>query len=129
MEEIKVGEYIKTKRQGICKIDHINENAPINKYWVNPDCDGWCNCVKTTDVLKHSFNLIDLIEAGDIIEIEKEKYEVIYDESYEKLGILIPSRNQLAVRHSSLEFIFQQYKTIKILAKEQYEKHCCKIEV
>lgn len=67
MEEIKVGEYVRTKKQGICKIDHINEKAPVNKYWVNPDYDGWCTCLKTTAIVKHSFNIIDLIEVGDTV--------------------------------------------------------------
>ena len=111
MEEIKVGEYIKTKRQVICKIDHINKNAPINRYWVNPDCDGWCNCVKTTDVLKHSFNLMDLIEVGDYVNGEK----------------VINTWSGSRIETQRSNFDEEDIKTI--LTKEQYEKHCCKIEV
>ena len=65
-------------------------------------------------------NLIDLIEEGDLLEINNEKYEVIYDKSYEKLGILIPDREQLAIRHSALEYVFKKYK-ISIATKEQFE--------
>ena len=53
---------------------------------------------------------------------------VIYDESYDKLGILIPNKNYLAVRHTSLEFIFQQNKNVKILTKEQYQSNCYTVE-
>lgn len=73
MEEIKVGEYIRTKNKGICKIDHINEKATVNKYWVNPDYDGWCTSVKTTEIVKHSKNIIDLIEYGDLIKFKTVK--------------------------------------------------------
>lgn len=71
--------------------------------------------------------IINLIEIEDVLKIDNEKYEVIYDESYEKLGILIPDRKQLAVRHSSVEFIFQKYQNIEILTHEQYSTNCYKV--
>ena len=72
--------------------------------------------------------LIDLIEVGDIIEINKEKYEVIYNESLDKLGVLMPNRNCLEIRHSALEHIFEKYENITILTKEQYMQNCYKID-
>ena len=72
-------------------------------------------------VIKASFNIIDLVEEGDILEINEEKYEVIYDESYEKLGILIPSRKELSIRHSALEYVFKKYE-VAIVTKEQFEQ-------
>jgi hypothetical protein len=68
--DIKVGNYIRTKNKGICKIHHINEKATVNKYWVNPDYDDWCTVVKTTEIVKHSQNIIDLIEDEDIVILE-----------------------------------------------------------
>ncbi len=73
-----------------------------------------------------SFDIIDLIEVGDILEINGEKYEVIYDESYEKLGILIPSRKELSIRHSALEYVFKKYE-VAIVTKEQFEQISYKI--
>ena len=75
-----------------------------------------------------NFNIIDLIEEGDILEINGEKYEVIYDESYEKLGILIPSRKELSIRHSALEYVFKKYE-VAIVTKEQFEQMSYKIGV
>lgn len=72
-------------------------------------------------VTKASFDIIDLIEVGDILEINEEKYEVIYDESYEKLGILIPSRKELSIRHSALEYVFKKYE-VAIVTKEQFKQ-------
>lgn len=68
---------------------------------------------------KANYDLLELIEPGDILEINNEKYEVIYDESYEKLGILIPSRKELSIRHSALEYIFKKYN-VSIVTKEMF---------
>ena len=84
--------------------------------------------VKDKDIVNHSKNLIDLIEVGDIIEINKGKYEVIYDKSLEQLGVLIPNRDCLEIRHSSLEHIFTKYEDITILTKEQYQANCYTVE-
>lgn len=62
------------------------------------------------EIVKHSKNIIELIEVKDVIEINTEKYEVIYDKSYGKLGILIPNKEQLAIRHCSLEYIFSKQR-------------------
>lgn len=95
----------------------------------NGMCIDECNKIGVylKDVIKHSKNIIDLIEVGDIIELDEEKYQVIYDESYNKLGILIPNKECLAIRHTSLEYIFQKNLKVKILTHEQYEKNCYKI--
>lgn len=69
--EIEVGEFVRTKSQGIKRIDGINENASINRYKYKTgesDWDGeWYGTIKTTDVVKHSKNIIDLIEVGDYV--------------------------------------------------------------
>lgn len=65
------GEYVRTISQGIKRIDDININAPINKYKYKTgesDWDGeWYGTIKTTAILKHSTNIIDLIEVGDYV--------------------------------------------------------------
>lgn len=70
MEEIKVGEYVRTKNQGIKRIDIIFENKTVNKYGyeIGSEWDGKLySTIKTTDILKHSKNIIDLIEVGDYV--------------------------------------------------------------
>ena len=87
MEEIKVGEYVRTRTQGIKRIDTINENRPVNRYGyeIGSEWDGKLySTIKTTDILKHSFNIIDLIEVGDIIVYEK--WEEIYKKEVEDVG-------------------------------------------
>lgn len=128
--ELKVGMYIRTKRGTIFKIIGGNvdkwyidmcyyqlsksEDEDYISYEYNKNDNLLCSLAKKT-----SENIIDLIEPGDILEINNEKYEVIYDESYEKLGILIPDRKQIAITHSALKYIFEKYK-VSILTKEQF---------
>ena len=72
--DIKVGEYVRTRTQGIKRIDTINENRPVNRYGyeIGSEWDGKLySTIKTTDILKHSFNIIDLIEVGDFVNYER----------------------------------------------------------
>ena len=74
MEEIKVGEYVRTKR-GIRKIVgmtdtelyQIDEKISIN----DNDVVYWALSIKENEVLKHSPNIIDLIEVGDYVNGDK----------------------------------------------------------
>lgn len=65
MEEIKVGDYIRTKQWGIVKVAEINEK-------------GECTHIKNknnrlthyfTQIGKPSSSVVELIEVGDIVEI------------------------------------------------------------
>ena len=126
---IEVGEYVRTTDGRIYKVVDI-DNIFIyvdKEVKYNEETNTSIDYIKKSSVVKHSKNIIDLIEVGAIIEINKGKYEVIYDKSLEQLGVLIPNRNHLAIRHSTLEHIFKEYKDIRILTKEQYMQNCYKI--
>ena len=64
---IEVGEYVRTKKDGICKLLNIE-----NDYM-------WCGYVdkpfwlRKDNIVKHSKNIIDLIEVGDYVNGEKIK--------------------------------------------------------
>lgn len=114
--KLEVGMYVRTKRGQIGKIVTIGrDNIAIEFNGM------WQDIVLKENIIKSSFNIIDLIEVGDILEINEGKYEVIYDESYEKLGILIPSRKELSIRHSALEYVFKKYE-VSIITKQQFEQ-------
>lgn len=120
MGKIEKNMYVRTKDGVIDKLI-IDYKGTCN----NPNCNcKHLSCVHNyydeDDILKVSHNIIDLIEVGDILKINNEKYEVIYDESYEKLGILIPDRKQLAIRHSALYYVFKKYN-VSIVTKEQFD--------
>ena len=126
---IEVGEYVRINNDfrlialGIGEVIRINQDTIYVK--MNFELPF---AFKIENIAKHSKKLIDLIEVGDIIEINKEKYEVILDESLNKLGVLIPNRDCLQIRHSTLEHIFKEYKNISILTKELYNVSCYTVE-
>lgn len=71
MEEIKVGEYVRTKTGKIYKIDKIDK-CPIckEKEYINIEIKGdlhFENTYHKKDIVKHSPNIIDLIEEGDYV--------------------------------------------------------------
>ncbi len=62
---LKIGEYVRTKSKGIKQIDTIFKNKTVNKYGyeIGSDWNGKeYGIIKTTDITKHSFNLVDLVE-------------------------------------------------------------------
>lgn len=124
-DNIKKDDYARLNTGQIVKIIGIKENEVDKKaIYFNIYNEDWCN---SAAVENFSESIIDLIEVGDIIEINKEKYEVIYDESLDKLGVLIPNRDYLGIRHSALKHIFEKYENITILTKEQYIQNCYKL--
>ena len=129
--EICVNEYVRTKGGHIRKVSKImpcyeNELLLSNTYYIEFDGKGDISTYKNKQIeefiTKHSFDIKDLVQAGDLIKISEGIYEVIFDESYQKLGILVPNRTCLSVKHSSLEYIFNQYKDVEILTKEQFNQ-------
>ena len=127
--KLEVGMYVRFKdKRNITYIRKIREIPQDNRYasiYLDKEAN-YSKGLSLKNIIKASFNIIDLIEVGDILEINGEKYEVIYDESYEKLGILIPSRKELSIRHSALEYVFKKYE-VAIVTKEQFKQMSYKI--
>ena len=85
-DKIEVGEYIKTETGFIRRIKSVDkteatEKCPVNMYWCNLDkpikilkeCSKdtiYAIEMSDTKKLKHSNNILDLIEDKDIVEIE-----------------------------------------------------------
>ena len=112
MKKIEVGEYIRTDNGEIHKVlDTEKGSIKIKsqyKEWI-----GIC-CIK-----KHSKQLIDLIEVGDIVKDKYNKYEVafvkydrIYCNDYNLDDSLITLREQ---------------DINAILTREQFEANCYKV--
>lgn len=87
MEEIKVGEYVKTHKGKIYKVTNI--------YVLKVTCSH--TSIRYNDIKKHSPNIIDLIETGDyvnghlVIAVDREKLEVsiencMYGSDYEDIN-------------------------------------------
>lgn len=110
MEDIKVGEYIRTKEDGIKKVHYINPRATVNRYevkanGVDKEGDEYYIIIKTTHILKHSFNIIDLIEVDDI-------------------GILVCyglKVKKFITKDDILELKLGNYQLLSLVTKEQFE--------
>ena len=135
MGEIKVGEYIRTKKGIIAKVDAIYEYGKRKKYkkYFTKKNEEFNEGTLIKEHLiydtrqkyipKHSKNIIDLIEVGDIIEWE-----------YKKIGYY--GINEVINRFGTIgvygieydDVISLKYIAIKrILTHEQFENNCYRI--
>ena len=107
MEKLEVGEYIRTKDGIIAKVKNI-----ICKGYVIKSLEGCIildnenESIVNQKEVKHSKNIIDLIEVGDFVNNEYMSHSVdIY-----------------------VRFIRDKNKIKTILTKEQYMQNCYKVE-
>lgn len=120
MEEIQVGEYVRTKNNGIKRIDTIFENKTVNKYGyeIGSEWDGKLySYIKTTDILKHSKNIIDLIEVGDYVNghtVQDTEGNGIYKKLVRFGAGYLRNITEAEIK--------------TILTKEQYNQNCYKLE-
>lgn len=94
MEEIKIGEYIRFKDGKIRKIinQDVDNHLIVDTYIYGGN---WLTLNEQENILKHSFNIIDLVEVGDYVNGHKvvfvddcEGYmKEIYCEDDENFGI------------------------------------------
>lgn len=121
---IKVGEYVRTPEEGyIGKLVERIENA-LNYYKIDVGRE-IIHCDNSRDNyiysregfgLKHSKNIIDLIEVGDIVhtrDVLEEDYYLMFDEEMIK---------------ATRETIESGIELVDILTHEQYEKNTYRLE-
>lgn len=109
-DEIEVNEYVRTKNGVIDKVDTLYgmiENT------VHLENQKWFD---TKNIVKHSKQLIDLIEVGDIVEIRTGLYS--------SFKYFVENEDNLLL----LEEQIKQFWNIKIiLTKEQFDVNCYKV--
>ena len=70
-KKIEVGEYVRTRNKGIKRIDKIFKNKTVNKYGYKfidkKDGEGYLGVIKVTNIIKHSPNILDIIESEDYV--------------------------------------------------------------
>ena len=79
-DKIEVNEYVRTRAGHIYKITNIDENGLI--YWNKIQC-GWSEQQLEDIIAKHSKQLIELIEVGDIVEIQDLSQRTVEYEVYD----------------------------------------------
>lgn len=111
---IEAGEYVRTENGKIDKV--VSNNYYMEKYIETEKDFIFCN-----SIVKHSKQLIDLIEIGDILELRE---YVDYFKKSEKIGISdidMLSDIKQAIRDKKIE-------VLSILAKESYIANCYKVK-
>lgn len=125
---IEVGEYVRTRAGHICKITNIDENGLI--YWNKIQC-GWSKQQLEDFIIKHSKQLIDLIEKDDYVN----GYKILAMESsiYKNSKRILIYKNE---RENYERWIYIQEHDgrihcqddiVEILTKEQYMANCYKV--
>ena len=145
MEDIKIGELVRTKKGYIEKIKTVNHYGIVIKH--NNDNDDFSEDINyyaesgleinKMDIKKHSFNLIDLLETDDIVVLEyyvkkfgkriTRKFEVF------KCYALIKFNNthcDFLYDLNEKKWTEEEYdiQIISILTHEQYEQNCYKVK-
>lgn len=112
-DKIEVGEYVRTK-DGI--IDKVDALYGMIENIVHLENLKWFDI---KNIVKHSKQLIDLIEVGDIVKDEYNKYEVSFVK-YDKIYC-----NDYNLDDSLITLREQDIKAI--LGREQFEDKCYKV--
>lgn len=122
-DRIEVGEYVRTKDGIIDKVDRFSINCCV-WHCENGMCIDECNRIGTylKDIVKHSKQLIDLIEVKDIVNghLVTNKYRDV-DEYGNDFWCLIIEDDSLLNRSIREENIQT------ILTKESYMANCYKV--
>lgn len=115
-EKIEVGEYVRTKDGRIDKVEIFS----VGCVWhcENGMCIDECNHIVThlEEIVKHSKQLIDLIEIGDIVEIRTGLYS--------SFKYFVENEDDLLLLEEKVK---QFWKIKTILTKESYMTNCYQV--
>ena len=121
MEDIKVGEWVRTKRGEICKVLGISPEVRnetrlySHKHYYLDNKKG---SLTRFYITKHNFNLIDLLEVKDIVVMLDTKFNT-------KDYIFIDDKEMLKAVKEDLK---DRCKLLEVLTHEQFEANCYKIK-
>lgn len=123
MEEIEVGEYVRTKDGIIDKVEGISWTKLI-LHCEKGMCIDECNRIGThlEDIVKHSKQLIDLIECGDFVNGREVKHIAMFEgfPDYPKLIFVDET-------HLIPDDTCENDEIQTILTKEQIAANCYKV--
>lgn len=126
-DKIEVNEYVRTNNKGIKRIDGIDNNKTVNKYLYftgKEDFEGKeYGIIKTTEIIKHSKQPIDLIEVKDVIKYRIDNISTTLETRGYVEGIVDISDEKMLQRIKS----DKNYHILEILTHEQFEANCYKV--
>lgn len=114
MDEIKVGEFIKTKNGKIRKV-----KSTVAQYYITDRLNiSDNNQFVREDIVNHSFNIIDLIEVGDFVNENEVIDKYLFNGEIPVLETTGDETNAKCMCEGDIK---------TILTHEQYERNCYKI--
>ena len=116
MENIKIGDYIRSIHGEIAMVSTVLDNRVVTY--------PYGNIYFRKAIKKHSENLIDLVEVGDVVN----KCEVVTFYDYDEDGNDIYRLGILCDYEENTVFLLGEIKIETILTKEQYENNCYKVD-
>lgn len=124
-DKMEVGEYVRTNKGNIGQVIGIFNGHCQAKYHIQ--FQGKVKVkrqyLSTHTIIKHSKQLIDLIEVGDIIKYRIDKISKILETKGYIKGIVDISDEEMLQRIKS----DKNYNILEILTHEQFEANCYKV--
>lgn len=120
---IEVNEYVRTKNKGIRKIDRIDNNKTVNKYLYFTGAEDFegkeYGIIKTTEIVKHSKQLIDLIENKDILKVRIDKTIMFFG--------IDEGTSDIKYKEIIKSIENGECELLEILTHQQFESNCYKV--
>lgn len=122
-EEIEVGEYVRNESGYIHKVKDEDE---LMNFFIDKDgklkeiagVDFWNEDIYE-NIIRHSKNIIDLIEEGDALEVEADNEIMIVAFSEDYMGFYEEIKDKVQQ---------EEMKILSILTHEQYKANCYRLE-
>lgn len=119
--EIKVGEYVRTI-YGIFKVAKIDGlYIYLDKEYFDKQYQTMRDVTFKERIVKHSFNIKELIENKDILKVKTKENEILM------IGF---DENTIDIKYKEIieEIENGEYELLNILTHEQYERECYRLE-
>lgn len=126
VDEIKVGEYVRTKDGVIAKVTDVLEeycidcNDDVFDLNIGPMMEIPWEYIEEY-IVNHSFNIIELIENKDILKVKTKESEIL---------IIGFDENTIDIKYKEIieEIENGEYELLEILTHEQYKRNCYRLE-
>lgn len=121
MDNLKVGEYVRTT-DGIFEVTKIDGlYIYLDKEYFDKQYQTMRDVTFKERILKHSFNIKELIENKDILKVKTKENAILM------IGF---DENTIDIKYKEIieEIENREYELLEILTHEQYERECYRLE-
>ena len=116
-KEIQPGEYVRTKLDNIAEVVAVKDTVVWTDDFIDIHCMYNAGIIEKIDIVKHSFNIIDLIEVGDFVNGEY-VLAIDYTGNYGEKTIITELNNRYFGSQIISIVTKEQFKVIAYKVKE-----------